>query len=110
MKWKRRFYQDENNDRYNDFYHSQREATVILEEVKKLKSGLYLAKVIDIISDEEFRIMGQAGGCTHQFYIGEEFKLRKHKHKPTDFFIEPFWFDVRYPGRFNYEDFVEIKE
>lgn len=109
MRWKKRFYQDEHTDRYNDFYHSQREATVILEEVKKLKSGLYLAKVVDIISDEDFRIMGQAGGCTHQFHIGEEFKLRKHKYTVCGF-LEAYWFDVRYPGRFNYEDFVEIKE
>ena len=67
MKWKHEFYQDNpnTNDKY-DFYHSQRRACAILEVVREIKSNYYEAKVVSIESDENFQVMGQAGGCKHQ--------------------------------------------
>ena len=82
MKWKHEFYQDNpnTNDKY-DFYHSQRRAFAILEVVREIKSNYYEAKVVSIESDENFHVMGQAGGCKHQYKIGDTFTLRHHKNK-----------------------------
>ena len=68
------------NDKY-DFYHSQRRAFAILEVVREIKSNYYEAKVVSIESDENFQVMGQAGGCKHQYKIGDTFTLRHHKNK-----------------------------
>ena len=76
MKWKHEFYQDNpnTNDKY-DFYHSQRRACAILEVVREIKSNYYEAKVVSIESDENFRVMGQAGGCKYQYKIGDKIKV-----------------------------------
>ena len=88
IKWKHHFYQDDpdTKDKYQ-FYHSQRPAYAILEAVKELKNNYYEAKVIAIESDEEFHVMGQAGGCTYQYKIGDTFTLRHHKKGVHGFVI-----------------------
>lgn len=108
MRWIREFYQNDPKERntYN-FYHSQRRANAILEEVKQLKKGYYLVEVVAIESDEEFRIMGHAGGCNFQYHIGETFTLRQHKnHKNHPAWCdcsESYWYDPRFINK----DFAE---
>ena len=84
-------------------FFSQRRARAILESVKEIKKGYYKAKVVSIESDDEFKVMSQGGGCTHQYYIGEIFTLRRHKNKNNhDWFCgssERFWYDPKTPGR-----------
>ena len=82
MKWMHEFYQINPDDSNNSYYFfSQRRARAILESVKEIKKGYYKAKVVSIESDDEFEVMCQGGGCTHQYYIGEIFTLRRHKNK-----------------------------
>ena len=99
MKWKHYFYQDnpDTKDKYR-FYHSQRSAYAILEAVKELKNNYYEAKVVAIESDEEFHIMGQAGGCTYQYKIGDIFTLRCHNknNKRHSKHYYDFWYDPRF--------------
>ncbi len=99
LRWYHEFYQDDPSDNSHDFYHRQREAIAVLEAEKQIKNGLYLTRVVSIEPCGEFRIMGVAGGCFHQYYIGEEFYLRKHKKSKCD------WFDSRTPDRDYTEDF-----
>lgn len=104
IKWKHHFYQDDpdTKDKYQ-FYHSQRPAYAILEAVKELKNNYYEVKVIAIESDEEFHVMGQAGGCTYQYKIGDTFTLRHHKNKKGHAWFcdtsEKFWYDPRLRGK-----------
>lgn len=115
MKWKHVFYQDNpnTNDKY-DFYHSQRVAYAILEMVKEIKSNYYEAKVVSIESDENFQVMGQAGGCKHQYKIGDTFTLRHHKNKKGyEWFCDhsdKFWYDPRFKDKDFGERFELIKE
>lgn len=99
MKWKHKFYQDNpnTNDKYN-FYHSQRSACAILEVVKEIKNNYYEAKVVSIESDENFGVMGQAGGCTYQYKIGDIFTLRRHNknNKRYSKYYYGFWYDPRF--------------
>ena len=88
MKWVHKFYQRNPDDSNGFYYFSQREARAILESVQEIKRGLYKAKVVSIESDNEFKLMCQCGGCTHQYYIGEIFTLRQHKNKnPLSYFF-----------------------
>ena len=104
MKWKHEFYQENpnTNDKY-DFYHSQRRAFAILEVVREIKSNYYEAKVVSIESDENFHVMGQAGGCKHQYKIGDTFTLRHHKNKKGyEWFCDhsdKFWYDPRFKDK-----------
>ena len=113
MKWKHEFYQnDPNTNDEHIFYHSQRVAYAILEVVKELKNNYYEAKVVSIESDNEFKVMSQCGGCTHQYYIGEIFTLRQHKNKnhgSFSNFASKFWYDPRIPGK-NYGERFELIE
>ena len=115
MKWKHKFYQDnpDTNDNKYDFYHSQRVAYAILEMVKEIKSNYYEAKVVSIESDENFCVMGQAGGCKHQYKIGDIFTLRRHKNKKGyKWFCEysdKYWYDPRYKDKDFGERFELIK-
>lgn len=108
MKWKHRFFQDnsETNDKYN-FYHSQRVAYAILEVVKEIKSNYYEVKVVSIESNENFRVMGQAGGCTYQYKIGDIFTLRRHKNKKNYNLYNDYYHDFWYDPRFKDQDFGE---
>ena len=111
MKWVHEFYQ-RNPDDYNGFYYfSQRKARAILESVQEIKRGLYKAKVVSIESDNEFKLMCQCGGCTHQYYIGEIFTLRQHKNKnPLSYFSDRFWYDSKNPGKNHTEKFELIED
>ena len=115
MKWMHEFYQINPDDSNNSYYFfSQRRARAILESVKEIKKGYYKAKVVSIESDDEFKVMSQGGGCTHQYYIGEIFTLRRHKNKNNhDWFCdssERFWYDPKTPGRPYSERFKLIEE
>lgn len=79
MKWVREFYQRNPDDNSGLYYFSQRAARAILESVQEVKKGLYKAKVVSIESDDEFKLMSQGGGCTHQYTVGEVFYLRQYK-------------------------------
>ena len=81
MKWVHKFYQRNPDDSNGFYYFSQREARAILESVQEIKKGYYKAKVVSIESDDEFKVMGQGGGCTHQYYIGEVFYSRDDLNK-----------------------------
>lgn len=60
---------------------------------------------------EPFEVKGVAGGCRYRFRIGERFLLRRHKGGKNknehwySTFSDKYWFDVRYPGRENFEGF-----
>lgn len=112
-RWYKEFYQDDpSTNEHWSFYRSRRTAKVILEEVSEVKKNLFLVKVVDIVSDENFRIMGVAGGVDHQYKIGEVFKLRQHTDKPGRTWIntswKEYWFDVDRPGRDYCEGFKLI--
>lgn len=112
MKWKHGFYQNnpDTNDKYN-FYHSQRAAYAILEVVKELKNNYYEAKVVSIESDENFRVMGQVGGCTYQYKIGDIFTLRRHNENKRRFnkYYRGFWYDPRFRDKDFSERFELLK-
>ena len=112
MKWKHEFYQRNPNDYSGFYYFSQRKARAILESIEEIKRGLYKAKVVSIESDNEFKVMSQCGGCTHQYYIGEIFTLRQHKNKNRGSFsnfASKFWYDPRIPGK-SYGERFELIE
>ena len=113
MKWKHSFYQDnpDTNDK-NYFYHSQRVAYAILELVKELKNNYYEVKVVSIESDEDFRVMAQAGGCKYQYKIGDTFTLRRHNENKRRFnkYYRGFWYDPRFKDTDFGERFELIKE
>lgn len=97
--WIHEFYQEDTEHYTGDwFYISQRNAVAVLMEEKKLKNGLFLAKVVSIEPKGEFRIMGVAGGCKHQYKVGDTFKLRCHKRTDCKY-LRNYWFDVRYPSQ-----------
>lgn len=108
-RWSKEFYQDDPNEKNPyTFYHRQRNVTAVLEECGTLKHGnIYIAKVISIElkPDAEFRVMGVAGGCRHQYKIGETFHLRKHKYMAHN---THYYFDVRYLSQYFAEEFKEI--
>ena len=111
MKWVHEFYQRNPNDYSGFYYFSQRKARAILESIQEIKRGLYKAKVVSIESDNEFKVMGQCGGCTYQYKIGEIFTLRKHKNKnPLSYFSDRFWYDTKNPGKPHTEKFELIEE
>ena len=113
MKWKHEFYQRNPNDYSGFYYFSQRKARAILESIQEIKRGLYKAKVVSIESDNEFKVMSQCGGCTHQYYIGEIFTLRQHKNKKGHSWFcdssERFWYDPRFRGK-EYGERVKLIE
>lgn len=114
MKWKHDFYQcdPECEDRWK-FYHSQRSASAIFEKVREIKGGYYEVKCVEIVSDEEFRVMGQAGGCEHQYRIGDIFRLRIHRDKGYSWvcdYSERFWYDPRFRDHSYTERFLLIEE
>jgi len=114
-RWYKEFYQNDPStyDHYS-LYRSQRQAKVILEEVKEVKHNLFLVKVVDIVSDEDFRVMCVVGGTQYDYHIGETFKLRQHTDKPGRTWINTSWtenwFDVDGPGKDYCEGFRLIKE
>ena len=114
MKWIHEFYQRNPDDSNGFYYFSQRRAWAILESVKEIKKGYYKAKVVSIESDDEFKVMSQGGGCTHQYCIGEVFYLRQHKNKNNhDWFTDfssRFWYDPAIPGKSYGERFELIEE
>ena len=113
MKWKHKFYQKDPDTNYECiFYHSQRVAYAILEVVKELKNNYYEAKVVSIESDENFHIMGQVGGCTYQYKIGDIFTLRRHNENKRKFnkYYRGFWYDPRNPSHPHTENFELIED
>ena len=82
---------------------------VILEEVGEYKHNVFIADVKMIKPLEPFETKGVAGGCRYRFRIGERFLLRRHKGGNNvpwySTFSDKYWFDVRYPGRENFEEF-----
>jgi hypothetical protein len=124
-KWSHEFYQiDYTHPTCGSFYQMQRAAIAILEEVKKIKNGLYEARVVEIQPKEEYRIMGVAGGCHYQYRIGETFHLRQHREtsKPKWYEKEPKprewwstynsrnWYDVRWRDNDYTENFSLIDD
>ena len=106
--WTHDFYQrDPNTKTHNfyDFYHSQRPAIAVLKEEYQIKGGLFCASVVSIEPEGQFKVMGVGGGCQHQYYVGEEFHLRKHKSTRTTYMHYPMWFEVRFPDHDFAEDF-----
>ena len=113
MKWKHEFYQRNPDDNNGFHYFYQRKARAVLESIQEIKRGLYKAKVVSIESDNEFKVMGQCGGCTYQYKIGEIFTLRQHKNKnhgSFSNFSSKFWYDPRIPGKPHTEKFELIEE
>ena len=114
MKWIHEFYQRNPDDSNGFYYFSQREARAILESVQEIKKGYYKAKVVSIESDDEFKVMSQAGGCTYQYKIGDIFTLRRHKNKNRHAWYcnssERFWYDPKIPGKPYGERFELIEE
>ena len=114
MKWVHVFYQRNPDDNSALYYFSQRAARAVLESIQEIKKGLYKAKVVSIESDDEFKLMSQGGGCTHQYTIGEVFYLRQHKNKKdhdwVSDFSSRFWYDPKIPGRPYGERFKLIEE
>lgn len=114
MKWSHDFYQTnpDINDGFSS-YRSQREARAILELVRPIKNGYYEAKVIAIESNEPFRFMTVAGGCMHQYKIGDIFTLRRHKNKKGHTWFcdssERFWYDPRFKSKNFGERFILIE-
>lgn len=96
--WIHEFWQQEKCDYNFNFYKPQREAIAVLKEEKELKKGLILAKVVSIEPKGNFKVMGVAGGCMHQYRVGETFKLRCHKRTDCKY-LRNYWFDVRYPSQ-----------
>lgn len=82
-----------------------------MEEVGEYKHNVFIAEVKMIKPLEPFKKKGVAGGCRYRFRIGERFLLRRHKggknkNEPWySIFSDKYWFDVRYPGRENFEKF-----
>lgn len=104
--WIHEFYQEDTEHHTGDwFYIYQRNAVAVLMQEKELKNGLFLAKVVSIEPKGNFRIMGVAGGCKHQYKVGETFQLRQHKNC-TSKYLKDKWFDVRYPSQDFTESFV----
>lgn len=109
--WFKEFYQRDPTDNSISFYYRQRRCEVILEEVGEYKHNVFIAEVKRINPLEPFETKGVAGGCRYRFRIGERFLLRRHKggknnDEPWYYtFSDKYWFDVRYPGRENFEDF-----
>ena len=114
MKWVHKFYQRNPDDSNGFYYFSQREARAILESVQEIKKGYYKAKVVSIESDDEFKVMSQAGGCTYQYKIGDTFTLRHHKNKKGyEWFCDhsdKFWYDPRFKDKDFGERFELIEE
>lgn len=111
MRWTHSFYQrNPEDDNRSCYYFSQRKALAILESVQEIKKGYYKVKVVAIESDEDFKVMAQSGGCTHQYYIGEVFTLRKHKNKSQYSSFSKFWYDPRIPNKPYGEKFELIEE
>lgn len=108
-RWFKEFYQKDPTDNSTDFYCRQRHCEVILEEVGEYKHNVFIAEVKLINPLEPYETRGVCGGCKYQFRIGERFLLRKHKgdkNRPWySTFYEKYWFDVRYPGREDFEMF-----
>jgi len=83
--WLHEFYEleDKTKSRSYDNYDSKRSAVAILKCTGKIKYGLYEATVIDIVSKEEFRVMGTLSEYTQQYRIGQKIQLRQHREQPT---------------------------
>ena len=111
MRWTHSFYQrNPEDDNRSCYYFSQRKALAILESVQEIKKDYYKVKVVAIESDEDFKVMTQSGGCTHQYYIGEVFTLRKHKDKRQYSSLSKFWYDPRISNKPYGENFELIEE
>ena len=82
--WLHEFYEleDKTKSRSYDNYDSKRSAVAILKCTGKIKHGLYEATVIDIVSKEEFRVMGTLSEYTQQYRIGQKIQLRQHREQP----------------------------
>lgn len=107
--WFKEFYQKDPTDNSISFYYRQRRCEVILEEVGEYKHNVFIAEVTLIKPLEPFKTKSVAGGCRYRFHIGERFLLRRHKggnnKSRRSIFSDKYWFDVRYPGRKNFEMF-----
>lgn len=107
--WFKEFYQKDPTDNSISFYYRQRRCEVILEEVGEYKHNVFIAEVTLIKPLEPFKTKDVAGGCRYRFQIGERFLLRRHKggnnKSRCSIFSDKYWFDVRYPGRKNFEMF-----
>lgn len=107
--WFKEFYQKDPTDNIISFYYRQRRCEVILEEVGEYKHNVFIAEVTLIKPLEPFKTKNVAGGCRYRFQIGERFLLRRHKggnnKSRCSIFSDKYWFDVRYPGRKNFEMF-----
>lgn len=107
--WFKEFYQRDLTDNSISFYHRQRCCHVVLEEIGEYKHNCFIAEVKLIKPLEPFEVKGVAGACKYEFRIGERFLLRRHKggkNRPSySTFSDNYWFDVRYPGREDFEMF-----
>ena len=108
--WIHEFWQQDPNDHSGSwFYKSQRQALAVLKEEKKLKNGLFLAKVVSVEPKGDFKVIGVAGGNEHQYKVGDAFKLRCHKRTDCKY-LRNYWFDVRYPSQEFAESFRLMNE
>lgn len=103
-----RFYEyDPTDGNAAQFDGRKRLSIATFEEVGMMKSGVYITKCIriDSVGPSNFRRMMVGGGNMHQYKIGEEMYLRKHKKKVDYFPNLDVYFDVRYPNKTGYDGF-----
>ena len=94
-----------------------RHLQVCLEEIKKHKHNVYVARVVEIKTLDEFhKVSGPYSWLANlKFYIGKEVMLRQHtwKNKKKDSYcrdIKYYWFDPRNPGTEVGEKYEEVVE
>ena len=117
--WLHEFYEleDKHKSKSYDTYDYKRSAVAILKCTGKIKTGLYEATVIDIVSNEEFRPMTVLASYTEQYRIGQKFHLRQHREHPITRYWQQqkpdrnwwndhhhrFWYDVNFRDTFQGE-------
>lgn len=95
-----------------------RHLQVCLEEIKKHKHNVYVARVVEIKPlDEFYKVSGPYSWfANHKFCIGKKVMLRQHtwKNRKKDLYyrrdIKYYWFDPRNPSTEATEKFEEAIE
>ena len=92
-----------------------RNLQVCLEEIKKHKHNVYIARVVKLKPLDEFHKVCSIYSwmANHKFYVGKEVMLRQHTWKNSkneSYYRKYYWFDPRNPSTEVTEKFEEIVE
>ena len=112
-RWYKETYMFRSDKDEFSFFRFVRRVKVVLEEIKEEKKGLYYVRVADIIPLNNWTMQHLTGDHI-SWFIGRDFSLRRHRMKEGRSCRSPFapnkWFDPRYPGQEEYENFYELDE